>query len=75
MVIRFSEYEYYNINHDEDWVRFMATVDKGSYYCEVPRVSSQVFRENRQKFKEAVIECLENSIDPCEVTIEDATLH
>jgi hypothetical protein len=66
-VIRFQEFEYYNINLDEDWVRFTATMDKGSYYAEVPRVSARVFRENRDKFKAKVIDFLASSVDPCEI--------
>lgn len=74
LVIRFQEFEYYNINHDEDWVRFTATMDKGSYYAEVPWVSARVFRENRDKFKAKVIDYLSFQIDPCEVNLEE-TVH
>jgi hypothetical protein len=74
VTVRFAEFEYYDINHDEDWVRFTATVDRGSYYAEVPRVSARVFRENRDKFKAKVIDCLASCIDPCEVSLEE-TIH
>ena len=68
-VVRFSEFDFYNINEDEDWVRFMATMDKGSYFAEVPRGTSRVFRENRAKFKEAVIEAIKDGLDPQELEI------
>ena len=74
VVIRFQEFEYYNINEDEDWVRFTATLDKGSYYAEVPRVSARVFRENKDKFKAKVIDYLASQVDPCEISLED-TIH
>jgi hypothetical protein len=68
-IVRFTDYTYYNINEDEDWVRFMGTTDKGSYYSEVPWVSSRVFRENREKFKEKTIECLSSCITPCQIEL------
>jgi len=74
IVIRFQEFEYYNINEDEDWVRFTATMNKGSYYAEAPRVSARVFRENRDKFKAKVIDYLASQVDPCEITLEE-TVH
>lgn len=75
-VIRFQEFEYYNINEDEDWVRFTATMTKGSYYAEVPLGSARVFRENRDKFKAKVIDLLSSAVavDPCEVSLEE-TIH
>lgn len=73
-VVRFQEFEYYNINEDEDWVRFTATMDKGSYYAEVPRGTSKSFRENRDKFKAKVIDYLASAVDPCEVDLEE-TIH
>ena len=69
-IVRFSEFDFYNINHDEDWVRFLATMDKGSYFTEVPRVSARVFRENRAKFKEAVIEAIKDGLNPQELELE-----
>ena len=74
MIIRFQEFEYYNINQDEDWVRFTATMTKGSYYAEVPRGTFKVFRENREKFKAIVTDYLIQSIDPCEINLNE-TIH
>ena len=74
VTIRFQEFEWYNINQDEDWVRFTATMTKGSYYAEVPKVSARVFRENRDKFKAKVIDYLASQVDPCEISLEE-TVH
>lgn len=74
ITIRFQEFEYYDINYDEDWVRFTATMEKGSYYAEVPRGTFKDFRENRDKFKAKVIDYLANQVDPCEVNLEE-TIH
>ena len=74
MIVRFSEYEYYNINQDEDWVRFMATTSKGTYFTEVPRESSRIYRENKDKFKQKVMDYLTSNLDPCELNLEE-TLH
>lgn len=69
IVVRFSEYEYYNINHDQDWVRFMATTTKGTYFAERARVSAMSYRENRQAFREKVMEALQAGIDPKEIDL------
>lgn len=68
-IVRFSECQYYNINHDEDWIRLMATTTKGSYYVELPTGSSKDIRENRAKFKERVMEALEARLDPQELEL------
>ena len=74
VTVRFHEFEWYNVNEDEEWVRFTATVDKGSYFSEVPRGTFKDFRENRDKFKAKVIDCLASSVNPCEIPLED-TIH
>lgn len=74
VTVRFHEFEWYNVNEDEDWVRFTATVSKGSYFAEVPRGTFKDFRENRDKFKAKVIDYLSSAVDPCEVQLED-TIH
>ena len=73
-IVRFSEFEYYNVKEDEDWVRFMATMDKGSYYAEIPRGTASEVRKNRDIFKAKVIDCLVSCINPCEVSLEE-TIH
>ena len=74
ITVRFQEFEWYNVFEDEDWVRFTATMDKGSYFSEVPRGTYKDFRENRDKFKAKVMDYLVNAVDPCEVMLED-TVH
>lgn len=69
MIVRFHEFEYYDINHDEDWVRFTATVSKGSYYAEAPRGTFKDFRQNRDKFKAIVVDYIDQEVDPCEVQL------
>lgn len=70
MIVRFSEYEYYNINHDEDWVRFMGTTDKGSFFSEAPRGTFSHYREQKQEFKDKVYEAMNTNTDPMEIELE-----
>jgi hypothetical protein len=74
MIVRFSEFEYYNINQDEEWVRFLATMDKGSYWAEVPRGTAGEYRKNKDIFKARVVDCIASCINPCEVDL-DPTVH
>lgn len=69
MVVRFSEYEYYNIFEDEDWVRFMATTSKGTYFMERPRTSAMIYRENKEAFKTKALEAIQSGIDPKELDL------
>ena len=66
-VVRFSEFDFYNINEDEDWVRFMATMDRGSYFVEVPRGKASDLRKNRAAFKELVIDAIKEGLPPMEL--------
>lgn len=75
-IVRFSEFEYYNINEDEDWVRFTATTNKGSYFHECPWVSARVLRETREQFKAKVVVLLTEGADPQYVNIDEiSTVH
>lgn len=64
--MRFSETEYYNINYDQNWVRFMGITDRGSYYSEVPRGTGKSLRENRARFKELTLEAMKKGENPCQ---------
>jgi hypothetical protein len=69
MIVRFSEFEYYNINQDEDWVRFMATTPEGSYFSEVPRETFSKYREQKQEFKDKVVEAIGSHMPPMEIEL------
>lgn len=68
--VRFSEYEYYNIHKDENWVRFMATTTNGTFFTEKPRTSAMIYRENKEAFKAKVMELLLAESYPCEVNLD-----
>ena len=69
VTVRFSEVERYDINIDREVIMFMATTDRGSYFIEVPIEGAKSVRENRHDFKEIVMECIEEGIEPCEVEL------
>lgn len=70
IVVRFSEYEYYNIHEDENWVRFMGTTTKGTYYVERPRISAMSFREDKQKFRDKTLEAIDAGLNPGELALD-----
>lgn len=66
--VRLAEWERYDIERDEEVVRFMAITGNGTYHaevsCETPR------RDARERFKELVVECIERGISPCQLEID-----
>lgn len=66
MIVRFSESERYDINLDEQVVMFIATTGKGSYFAEIP--VSKDLPEKRKFFQETAIECIQDGIEPGEIT-------
>ena len=70
MIVRFTEFERYDINRDCDVVRFMATTPKGSFYAEVPILGPKSYRTLKERFKEQAIEYIQSGYDPGEVEIE-----
>jgi hypothetical protein len=73
VTVRFHEHENYDVNRDERVIIFIATTDKGSYFCEVVDNGAKSIREARKEFKDAAIDLIQSGQPPCELTFE--TLH
>ena len=69
MIVRFNEYQRYDIQQDCEVVRFMGVTDGGTFHTEVPMRSTRQLRETRNNFKERVIELMQDGREPCEVTL------
>lgn len=68
-VVRYSEFERYDITKDAEMVRLMATTDKGSYWAEVRADIPGNLRRDKQAFKELVVEYIRTGRHPCEVRL------
>lgn len=69
VVLRFSEYERYDIFLDENVVVYMATGNQGTWFSEMPDNGWKSRRENRQKFREVVVFMYRNGEAPCEIDL------
>ncbi len=69
ILVRFTETERYDPLKDCEVVRFMATMDKGSFHAEIPIESPKTLRTNRQAFKDRVVELIQQGQTPCEVRL------
>ncbi len=69
LIVKFNEFEFYDITRDERMVTYMATTSAGSYFAEAPVDKAQVKR--RKQFKEKVIELMQKGLDPGEIEFED----
>lgn len=69
ILIRFSESERYDPLKDCEVVRFMATMERGSFHAEIPIEGSKSLRTNRQAFKDRVTELIQLGRSPCEVRL------
>ena len=69
MIVRFNEFQRYDITQDCDVVRFVGVTDGGSFHTEVPVASTRRLREHRNTFKERVIELMQEGSNPCEVQL------
>ena len=69
VVVRYSEFERYDIQRDAEVVRFMATTDGGSYWAEVPSANYAAVRRDRAAFKERVTEFIQAGVYPKEVAL------
>lgn len=70
IAVRFSESERYDITLDENVVCFMALIDRGCYWAEVPCKDGAGKRALRQEFKERAIEAIRQGYDPCKLEVE-----
>lgn len=71
LIVRFQEYQEYNIGVDEQYVRFTGVTNRGSYHAYVPVGRASMLRDNRKRFREKVIAFMQEGQEPCEVEMED----
>lgn len=69
LIVRFSETQGYDINHDEDVVRFMAMTSSGSFWADVFVEGPRGLREDRERFKQQVVELIQAGATPCYVEL------
>lgn len=67
--VRFSETERYDPLKDSEVVRFVATIQLGSYHAEVSMSGPRGLRRDRQAFKDRVVEYIRAGANPCEVAL------
>ena len=70
LIVKFNEFEFYDINRDERMVTYLATTSAGSYFAEAPVDKEQVKR--RKQFKEKVIELMQRGLDPGEIEFDES---
>jgi hypothetical protein len=73
VTVRFHEHERYDITTDQRVITFIATTDRGSYFCEMVVDGPKSIRDARREFKDAALDLIQSGDDPCELTFE--TVH
>ena len=71
ITVRFSESERYDIQQDAPVVQFLATTERGSFHSEAFVDGAKTLREMRKLFKMRAIDCLQRSVPPCHISLED----
>lgn len=70
ITVRFTEQQSYDINRDCEVVRFMATMSSGSFWADTPLEGPRMLRQDRNKFKETVVELIQAGQPPCEIVLD-----
>lgn len=65
--IRFSDFEHYDPSRDEAMIKLMATTPTGTYSADVPNRPGKHLREQREAFKEYVLNCIALKNPPHEI--------
>jgi len=69
IAVRFLETQWYDINVDEEVVRFMATTTSGSFWAEVSVEGPRSLRKDREEFKVTVVDLIRAGQPPCYVEL------
>jgi hypothetical protein len=69
VIVRFSETQGYDINYDEEVVRFMATTSSGSFWSDVFVEGPRSLRKDREEFKTTVVDLIRAGQPPCYVEL------
>ena len=70
LTVRFTEIQGYDINLDTDVIRFMATTGTGTFFADRKVESAKTVREARSKFKELVLEYMQEGYNAGEVDLD-----
>ncbi len=69
VIVRFTETQQYDINYDEDVVRFMATTSSGSFWADLFLEGPRSLRQDRERFKQQVVELIQAGSAPCYIDL------
>ena len=64
IIVRFTEHQAYDITHDAEVCRFMATTSSGSYWADVFVEGPRSLRADREEFKSTVVELIQAGSPP-----------
>jgi hypothetical protein len=67
--VRFSDYEFYDIENDRDALRMMATTPEGTFSADIENQPGSKNRERREAFRDYVLGCLASKVHPHEIEI------
>jgi hypothetical protein len=68
-IVRFNEFNRYDIRQDKEVVCFTGHTPKGTFHTEQHCPTSRHLRETREKFREKVIELIESGEAPKEIQL------
>lgn len=75
MTLRFEDWYRYDPVTDRQVVRLLGITGKGTYTSEFGTRDSAFLRNQRQRFKDYVLECMAQGIEPHEIEMdEDASV-
>ena len=72
IIVRFKEFQSYDIQSDAEVVRFLATTSSGTFWCDVGLEGPRSLRNDRQAFKEQVVELIQAGARPQYVALDSA---
>jgi hypothetical protein len=69
IILKYTDYVYYDIEEDRMTLRLMATTPQGTYLADIPDEPGEKNRERRAAFNDYVLGAIAMKIHPHEVTI------
>jgi len=69
IILRYSDYVYYDVEHDRMTLRLLATTPQGTFSADISDEPGQKNRERRAAFNDYVLGAIAMKVQPHEVTI------
>lgn len=69
ILVRFTEFQRYDINRDCEVTQFCASISTGTYHTEIPVAEGAPLRVKREQFKDKVAELIQKGVGPQQVTL------